>query len=99
VTPRRAVRLLERTEALRYRVTVTPPGEVLEGNADEVAEDAHVWDVAPGETVEFAVASIRPGPPILAAVLGAVGGAIVALLVLRVVLVRRRRAARGQSAG
>lgn len=92
VTPRRAVRLLRRSEAFTYDVRVRLPGEVLESNAAGGSDDGPLrWSVAPGERVELRASSTRPGPPWLRAALGAGAGGMVAALVLWL-LARRRRA-------
>lgn len=107
VTPRKAARLLRRNDALEYRVSITPPGEVVETNAPtrhvseattQAAEAGDgsglVWTVPPGRSIDFAVTSTRPGPPIVATVLGVIAALVIAWVVARIVIVRRRRASR-----
>lgn len=94
LSPRRAERLLARNEALDYRVSVTPPGEVLDTNAPAAGDGPVVWTIAPGETVAFSVSSTRPGPRIVPLLIGGALGLLLAGLVLRLVVVRRRNAAR-----
>lgn len=92
LTPQRAVRLLQRTDAVEYTVAVTMPGEVTSTPAP--AQDASQtvsWQIEPGERVSIEAVSARPGPPILRAVAGAAGGALVAGLVLWLVARRRAR--------
>ena len=92
LTPRRAVRLIERTDAFAYSVAVTMPAEVTAAGAT-VAEDGRTatWEVAPGEEVALSSTSVRPGPPLVRAVLGAGAGAVLAGGALWL-LARRRRA-------
>jgi hypothetical protein len=63
--PRQVVRLLRRTAALRYDVTVTLPGEVTATNADRRDGSTLTWVVEPGESVTIEAAGSRPGPPLL----------------------------------
>jgi hypothetical protein len=78
VGPRRAVALLREEEAFEYHVTVDLPGEVLSGTAGGQEGSTLTWTIAPGERVTIAAESTRPGPPILRAVLGALGGGLLA---------------------
>lgn len=92
LTRQEAVRLMKESEAFRYDVAVTFPGEVTEATADvPEGSSTPVWSVAPGERVVIAATGTRPGPPILRAVAGAAAGAAAAGGVLWLVARRRRR--------
>lgn len=90
LTRRAAVQLVRQEEALDYTVTLTLPGDVVSTTAGEAAISPLVWQIPVGEQVVIAAESTRPGPPILRAVLGAVGGALVAGLLLWLWSRRRR---------
>lgn len=103
VQPEQAVRILEDTEALRYDVRVTLPGEVLETNATAAGElgEPLVWAVPPGERIALVVVTERPRTawwPF--AVAGAVGVLLlVGLLVLARGAARRRPVAAASPTG
>ena len=90
LTRRAAVRLLRRTEAFAYDITVTMPGEVLSSSATDAEGSVLRWDVAPGRRVAIAAEGERPGLPIVRALLGGLAGGAVAGLALWL-LARRRR--------
>ena len=90
--PRRAVRLLERTEAFAYTVAVTMPGEVTSADVAPAGEDRTLlWQVEPGERVAIEAVSTRPGPPFLRALAGGAAGALLAGGALWLIVRRRRR--------
>lgn len=73
-----AVRLVRAEDALDYTVTVTLPGEILSTTADQPEESPLVWRIPVGEQVAIAAESTRPGAPVARAIIGALGGALVA---------------------
>ena len=95
LSPRRAERLLAKNDAFVYRVSVDPPGDVVA--AEPALEDpaaTSMWTISPGETLEFSLASTRPGSPVIPALVGSVLGLAVAWVVLRVVIARRNASRR-----
>lgn len=92
--PARVVRLVQREDALAYRVRVTVPGQVLRTNGDSPRPQQVSWAVPAGKTVAFTVESARPGFPVVRAVAGAVLGGLVAAGVLWFVSRRRQASAR-----
>ena len=93
LTPDKAVRVLRRSDAFEYRVAVTLPGEVLSAEGAEVSdadEQTVAWTVKPGKRLRIAATAVRPGPPLVRGLLGALGGGLVAAAVLWL-LARRRR--------
>lgn len=82
LTRRSAVELVKSEDALDYTVTVTLPGETLSTTATDAEATPLVWQVPVGEQVAVAAESTRPGPPILRAVIGALGGALLAAALL-----------------
>lgn len=90
LTRRGAVQLVSQEQALDYTVTLTLPGDIVSTTASDAAASPLVWQVPVGEQVVIAAESTRPGPPILRAALGALGGAVVAGLLLWVWSRRRR---------
>jgi hypothetical protein len=78
LTRRGAVELVSAEQALDYTVTITLPGQTLSTNATEAEASPLVWRIPVGEQVAIAAASTRPGPPIVRAVAGALGGALLA---------------------
>lgn len=87
LTPARAVELAD--EAVSYRVAVTLPAEVIASTADRGDGSALVWQVPAGERVEITAVGVRPSPPVWPLVLGAVGGTLVAALLLHRLRARR----------
>ena len=82
LTRRAAVQLVSSEQALDYTVTVSMPGETLSTTAEDAEASPLVWQIPVGDKVAIAAESTRPGPPILRAVLGAIGGALVAAALL-----------------
>jgi hypothetical protein len=93
LTRRAAVELINAEQALDYTVTVTLPGETLATTATDADAVPLVWRIPAGEQVTIAARSTRPGPPILRAVAGALGGALVAGVALWLWSRRRGRPA------
>ena len=93
LSPKAAVRRIDRAEAFDYNVTVTMPGDITDSSATSTAGRELRWDIPAGQRVELTATSTRPGPPILRALIGAAAGAAVAGAVLLVLARRRRRRA------
>ncbi|HVM20145.1 MAG TPA: hypothetical protein VM307_09310 [Egibacteraceae bacterium] len=91
VTPRQATRLLQRNEAFGYQVHVRLPGEVVSSTADTTDGQTLSWTVPVGRRVAVEAVGVRPGPPWLRAVVGAVAGAVLAGALLWLITRRRRR--------
>ena len=90
---RAAVELVREQRAFDYTVSVTMPGETLTTTASDPQASRLVWTIPVGEQVDIVAQSTRPGPPILRAAVGALGGAAVAAAVLWLALRRRPRGA------
>ena len=90
LTAPRVVRILKRTEAFDYDIAVEMPGEVLTSTATTAEGPNLQWSVEPGQRVEIAAEGTRLPVPWLRAVLGAVGGAVVAGGLLWLITRRRR---------
>lgn len=86
--PDQAVAVLRDTEALRYTVGVTLPGEVrsASGVVDDEARTV-TWEIRPGEMVALDAVAERPGLPLALQVAFGAAGAVVVLLAA--LLVRR----------
>lgn len=73
-----AVQLISQEDALDYTVTLALPGETLSTTADDPDARPLVWRIPVGEQVAIGAESTRPRPPVVRAVVGALGGALVA---------------------
>ena len=93
LTRRAAVELVSEEQALDYRVTVALPGETLSANATDAEASPLVWHIPVGEQVKIAAQSTRPRLDVLRAVVGALGGAVVAAALLWLWSRRRPRPA------
>ncbi|HVL98977.1 MAG TPA: hypothetical protein VM324_06780 [Egibacteraceae bacterium] len=92
LTPEQAVTLLRDEAAFGYAVRLALPGPVLGSTAERQDDGVLTWVVEPGEQVTVHAVGERPPPPLWPLVVGAVLGMLFAALVLRrLVVVRRRR--------
>lgn len=89
--PADAVRLAREQDAVAYRIDVRLPAEVLESTATRVQGSVLTWEIAPGERVELRAVGVRPGPPLLPLVGGALAGGATATAGVLVARRRRRR--------
>ncbi|MGH3664923.1 MAG: LppM family (lipo)protein [Egibacteraceae bacterium] len=86
---RQATRLLRRSEAFGYTVSVRLPGEVLSTSAS-VSDPALTWPVEPGERVAIRAVGERPWPPLLRVLTGGLAGGLAAIGFLAARRLRRR---------